>query len=68
MRALIAEMATLFVAGCSTAPVTNMTRVWDHKYNQPRYVAKADSEFVGTSATTGESAKRLPNWHARGHP
>ena len=70
MRALLVVVAATFLAGCASTPaMTNMTKVWDQKYNQPRYAVKpSDSDFVGTSAMAGTSARKLPSWYARGHP
>lgn len=65
MRAIFFVIVATLLAGCATTSATNTTKVYDHKYNTVRYVAKqADSEFVGTGAT--EAAK--PNWYRYGHP
>jgi hypothetical protein len=67
MRTLFFVVVAALLAGCATTPATNMTKVYDHKYNTVTYVAKqADSEFVGTSATA--PAKKLPSWYKSGHP
>ena len=67
MRAIFFVIVAALLAGCATTSATNMTTVYDHKYNTIRYVAKqADSEFVGTSAS--ERAKPNPSWYLFGHP
>jgi type IV pilus biogenesis protein CpaD/CtpE len=67
MRTVLFVIVAAFLAGCATAPATNMTKVHDQKYNTTRYVTKqADSEFVGTSAST--AAKVEPSWYKFGHP
>ena len=67
MRTAFFAFVAALLAGCATAPATDMTRVYDHKYNTVRYVSKqADSEFVGTSAR--ETPKSTPSWYKFGHP
>ena len=67
MRVVFFVIVAALVAGCATTPATNMTQVYDHKYNTVRYVAKqADSEFVGTSASA--AARVEPSWYKFGHP
>ena len=67
MRAIFFVIVAALLAGCATTPATNMTQVYDHRNNTVRYVAKhADSEFVGTSAST--AAKAEPSWYKFGHP
>ena len=67
MRTVYFVIVAALLAGCATTPTTDMTKVYDHKYNTTRYVAKQpDSEFVGTSAR--EPAKATPNWYKWGHP
>ncbi len=52
MRSVLFVPVATLLAGCATAPPTNTTQVYDHKYNTVRSVAKhANSEFVGTSAS-----------------
>ena len=67
MRTVYFVIVAALLTGCATTPATNMTKVYDHKYNPYSYVAKpSQSEFVGTSAT--EPAKATPSWHKFGHP
>jgi len=67
MRAIFLVIVAVLLAGCATTPTTNMTKVYDHKYNTTSYVAKqADVDFVGTSAC--EPVKAKPSWYRFGHP
>lgn len=67
MRVTFFVIVATVLAGCASAPATNMTRVIDHKTNTVSYAAKqSNSEFVGTSAS--ESAKTNPSWYKFGHP
>ena len=67
MRTISFVIVAALLAGCATAPTTDMTKVYDRQYNTTTYVAKQpDSEFVGTSAR--EPAKAAPNWYKWGHP
>ena len=67
MRTAFFVIVAALLAGCATTPATNMTKVYDHKYNTYSYVAKqSQSEFVGTSAS--ETAKATPSWYKFGHP
>lgn len=67
MRTVHFVIVAALLAGCATTATTDTTKVYDHKYNTTRYVAKQpDSEFVGTSAR--EPAKTTPSWYKYGHP
>jgi len=70
MRALLIAVATIFVAGCATAPpVGQRVAVYDHKTNETHYVYRsADSDFVGTSAKTPGEQKTKPSSYRVGHP
>ena len=66
MRAAIAVIASMVVAGCASTPPTNVTKVYDHKYNTYSYISNPQSEFVGTSAKPTKKAQ--PGWYVFGHP
>jgi hypothetical protein len=73
MRAILAAVTAMVLTACASTPPTNMTKVYDHKYNTYSYVATSQSEFVGTSAT--ETSKTQPTWYRQpqwyrsgGHP
>jgi hypothetical protein len=69
MRAVLIAIATVFVAGCATAPMGEKIAVYDHKNNVTRYAYRsADSDFVGTSAKTPNAQQAKPSWYAFGHP
>ena len=69
MRALLIAVATIFVAGCATAPpVGQRVAVYDHKTNETHYVYRsADSDFVGASATTPSKRWAKPGGWPFGH-
>ena len=70
MRALLIAVATIFVAGCATAPpVGQRVAVYDHKTNETHYVYRStDSDFVGASAKTPSAQQTTPSWYRVGHP
>ena len=70
MRALLIALATMFVAGCATAPpVGQRVAVYDHKTNETHYVYRStDSDFVGASAKTPSAQQTKPSWYSFGHP
>jgi hypothetical protein len=65
MRVLLAAVVATALTGCASTPTTDQAKVYDHRYNTYRSVAKSQSDFVGTSATAsdGQSA-----WYTFGHP
>ena len=69
MRALLIAVATIFVAGCATAPpVGQRIAVYDHKTNETHYVYRsADSDFVGASAKTPSAPWAKPGGYPFGH-
>lgn len=67
MRAYLLTIAAVLLAGCAGAPA-DTTAVYDRKYNRTTYLSQpADSEFVGTGASTA-TAKAKPSWYKFGHP
>ena len=69
MRALLIAVATIFVAGCATAPASGQkVAIYDHKYNQYHFVNQStDSDFVGASAKTPSVQKAKPGGYPFGH-
>ena len=68
MRAFLAAITAVVVAGCATSPTGDRVAVYDHKYNVTRYVDRsAQSDFVGTSSKSPSRGKN-PSWYAFGHP
>src|SRR5260221_228236 len=69
MRALLMAIATIFVAGCATAPAGEKIAVYDHKNSVTRYANRsAESDFVGTSAKKPSAQPAKPSWYSFGHP
>ena len=68
MRTILIAIAALLLASCATTTSrTEVSKVYDHKYNTVHYVAKQpQSEFVGTSANASSTAQ--PSWYKFGHP
>ena len=69
MRAFLAAVAAIIVAGCATAPAGEKVAVYDHKYNVTRYADRSQqSDFVGTSSASQTTGKAKPGWYVFGHP
>lgn len=68
MRAVSIAITAFLLASCATTtPRSDVTKVYDHKYNTTHYVAnQSQSEFVGTSASAPNKAQ--PSWYKFGHP
>jgi type IV pilus biogenesis protein CpaD/CtpE len=69
MRTVLLIVATAFLAGCASTPVSNLTKIYDRKYNTTTYVTKkAEGDFVGTSANAVSPERAKPSWYRYGHP